>query len=262
MSASALLMSLAIGDDGEPLIRWDWIERNLGDDIAQSVKEHVILSLFPVALGLLIALPTGIACARWQRLYSPVLAVTSVLYAIPAIALFVVLVAFSGLTYTTVILPLAVYTLSVLVPSVVDGLRSVPDHVRQSATAMGFGQLRRLIQVELPIAVPVVIAGLRVATISNISLVSVGALIGIGGLGDLFTTGLKRDFPTPIIVGIVLIVALAIACDLLLLLIQRLLTPWVRATAPGRRDRGITAEPAEPTRPAEPGAPAPKAAVE
>lgn len=232
------LAGLAIGDDGEPLIRWDWIERNLGDDIAQAVKEHVILALTPVALGLLIALPLGIACARWRRIYPPVLALTSVLYAIPAIALFVVLVAFTGLTYTTVVLPLALYTLSVLVPSVVDGLGSVPDHVRQSAVAMGFGQFRRLIQVELPIAVPVVIAGLRVATVSNISLVSVGALIGIGGLGDLFTTGLKRDFPTPIIVGIVLIIALALLCDLAMLVIQRVLTPWAR-TGPARERREI-----------------------
>ncbi|HEX2314613.1 MAG TPA: ABC transporter permease [Thermomonospora sp.] len=228
------LPALAAPGDDEPLIRWDWIERNLGDDIAEALEEHLVLSFTPVLLGLAVALPLGIACARWRRLYPVVLATTSVLYAVPAIALFVVLVAFTGLSYSTVIIPLALYTLSVLVPGVVDGLRSVPDHVRQSATAMGFGTLRRLLRVELPLAVPVVMAGLRVAAVSNISLVSVGSLIGIGGLGELFTDGLKRDFPTPIVVGIVLIIVLALVTDVLLLLVQRLLTPWERA---GRADR-------------------------
>ncbi|ACY99169.1 MULTISPECIES: ABC transporter permease [Thermomonospora] len=227
---------------GEPLIRWEWIGRNWDDDIAEALTEHLILSLVPVAIGLAVALPLGIACARWRRLYPPVLAATSVLYAVPAIALFVVLVAFTGLTYATVIIPLAAYTLSVLVPGVVDGLRSVPDHVRQAAEAMGFGPVRRLVQVELPLAVPVVMAGLRVAAVSNISLVSVGSLIGIGGLGELFVTGLKRDFPTPIIVGIALTIALALAADLLLLLLQRLLTPW-------ERTGGRAAAPKEPRRP-------------
>ncbi|WP_433327091.1 ABC transporter permease [Spirillospora sp. CA-294931] len=223
-----LLAALAAPADDEPLIRWDWIERNLGDDIATALKEHLILSFTPVLIGLLIALPLGILCARYRLLYPPVLAITSILYALPSIALFVVLVAFTGLTYQTVIFPLTLYTLSVLVPSVVDGLGSVPDHVRKSATAMGFGDIRRLVQVELPIALPVVMAGLRVATVSNISLVSVGAIIGIGGLGELFTDGLRRDFSTPLIVGIVLIVALALVSDLVLLLVQRWLTPWER----------------------------------
>lgn len=230
-AAMSTLAGAVTAGDGEPLIRWEWITRNLGDDIAETLREHVILSLVPVLLGLAIALPLGLACARWRRLYPPVLAATSVLYAVPAIALFVVLVAFTGLTYSTVIVPLTLYTLSVLVPGVVDGLGSVPDHVRQSAVALGFGPLRRLIQVELPIAVPVVMAGLRVATVSNISLVSVGALIGIGGLGELLTAGLKRDFPTPIIVGITLIILLALIADVFLQLLQRVLTPWARIGA-------------------------------
>jgi osmoprotectant transport system permease protein len=114
----------------------------------------------------------------------------------------------------------------VILPNVVDGLRSVPDDVRQAATAMGFGPLRRLAQVELPLAGPVIIAGTRVATVSSISLVSVGQLIGIGGLGYLFTDGLDRDFPTEIYVGLILVIALAVACDLLLVLARRMLTPW------------------------------------
>jgi osmoprotectant transport system permease protein len=116
----------------------------------------------------------------------------------------------------------------VLVRNVVDGLRSVPDHVRQAAVAMGFSPARRLVQVELPVAVPVVFAGLRVATVANISLVSIGSLIGISGLGQLFVDGIQRNFPTPIVVGIVLTVALAVLADFILVALQRLLTPWSR----------------------------------
>lgn len=223
----------------EPLIRWDWIGRNI-DDIAGLLGDHVLMSLLPVVAGLMLALPIGLACARWRWLYPPVLAITSVLYALPAIALFVVLIAFTGLTRTTVMIPLTLYTLSVLVPGVVDGLRAVPDHVRQAAIAMGFGQLRRLFQVELPIALPVVMAGLRVATVSNISLVSVGALIGNGGLGELFTDGFYRDFPTPIIVGIVATIVLAVLADVALILLQRALTPWAREPARVRPAAGGT----------------------
>ncbi|POM24679.1 Glycine betaine/carnitine/choline transport system permease protein OpuCD [Actinomadura rubteroloni] len=236
-------MTAAFGTGGEPLLRWSYVRDNYDGVIWEALKEHLVLSFTPVLLGLAIALPLGLACARWRRLYPPVLAATSILYAIPAIGLFVVFVAFTGLTYTTVVVPLALYTLSVLVPSVVDGLRSVPEHVRQSAVAMGFGPLRRLVQVELPIALPVLMGGLRVATVANISLVSVGALIGIGGLGQLMVTGMKWPggaYPTPIVVAIALIVVLALLADLLLLLVQRFLMPWERA----RRSR----RPAEVTR--------------
>jgi osmoprotectant transport system permease protein len=236
-------VTAAFGTGGEPLLRWSYVRDNYDGVIWEALKEHLVLSFTPVLLGLAIALPLGLACARWRRLYPPVLAATSVLYAIPAIGLFVVFVAFTGLTYTTVVVPLALYTLSVLVPSVVDGLRSVPEHVRQSAVAMGFGPLRRLVQVELPIALPVLMGGLRVATVANISLVSVGALIGIGGLGQLMVTGMKWPggaYPTPIVVAIVLIVVLALLADLLLLLVQRFLMPWERV----RKSR----QPAEVTR--------------
>lgn len=212
----------------EPLLDWEWVARNT-DVIAGLLTDHLVMSVVPVTAGLAVALPAGLACARWARLYPPVLAATSLLYALPGIALFVVLVAFTGLTRTTVIIPLTLYTLAVLVPAVADGLRAVPDHVRQAATAVGYSPLRRLLTVELPIAVPVVMGGLRVATVSNISLVSVGALIGVGGLGQLFTRGAQLSFATPIIVGIVLTIVLAMLADGLLLLAQRLFTPWARA---------------------------------
>ncbi len=205
---------------------WGWITTN-ASLIAHLTGQHLYLALMPVLVGTIIAVPLGIACVRWGWAYPPVLSATSVLYALPSLALFVALIAVTGLTDTTVIIALTVYSLSVLVPNVVDGLRSVPAPVRQAAVAMGFTGVRRLVAVELPIAVPVVIAGLRIATVSSISLVSVGQLIGIGGLGYLFIDGEQRDFTTEIYVGIGLIVVLALAADALLVLARRLLTPWL-----------------------------------
>ena len=139
------------------------------------------------------------------------------------------------------IIPLTLFSLSVLIPSVVDGLRSVPQPVRQAATAMGFGALRLTVRVELPLAVPVIFAGLRVATVASISLVSVGQLIGIGGLGYFFTDGEQRDFPTEIYVALVLIVILAFIADGLLVLARRWLTPWERGRSARERRRVFSA---------------------
>jgi osmoprotectant transport system permease protein len=188
--------------------------------------ESIKLGITPALLGLVISMPLGVACVRWRWLYPPVLSGASILYALPSLALFIVLIPYTGLTDTTVIIPLTLFSLCILVPNVVDGLRSVPDHVRQAATAMGFGAWRRLVQVELPIAVPVVIAGLRVATVSSISLATVGQLIGVSSLGYLIIDGYQRDFLTEILVGGGLIIALALVCDLLLVLLRRVLTPW------------------------------------
>lgn len=213
----------------EPLVRWDWIGRNW-PSIQALLVDHVIMALVPVLLGLLIALPLGLASARWRLLYQPTVGLMNVIYSLPSLAVFIVLIPLTGLAErATVIIPLIFYSLAVLIPAVVDGLGAVPDHVRQSAVAMGFGPMRRLLQVDLPIAVPVVLAGLRVATVSSISLVSVGALIGKGGLGYLFIDGWQRQFYTPIIVGILLVVVLAVLADGLIVLAQRLLTPWARA---------------------------------
>jgi osmoprotectant transport system permease protein len=216
---------------------WAWDNRAM---LAHYVGQHLYLALIPVLFGTIIAIPLGIICVRWRWVWPPVLSLTSIFYALPSLALYLVLIDYTGLTDWTVIIPLTLFSLSILVPNVVDGLRSVPQPVRQAATAMGFGTLRRLVQVELPLAVPVVIAGLRVATVSSISLVSVGQLIGIGGLGYLFTDGEQRSFPTEIYTGLVLIVILALAADALLLLLRRLLTPWLsaRQARPGRRALG------------------------
>ncbi|HVB42470.1 MAG TPA: ABC transporter permease [Streptosporangiaceae bacterium] len=212
---------------------WSWIPQNLGL-IEQLTLQNAYLGIVSALFGLVISVPLGVACARWSVLYPPVLSVTSALYAVPSLALFVVLIAYTGLSDLTVIIALTLFSLCVLVPNVVDGLRSVPEPVRQAATAMGFGTLRRLWQVELPVAIPVIIAGMRVATVSSISLASLGQLIGVSCLGYLFIDGLQRDFPTEIFLGIGLVVILALVADGALLAIRRLLTPWqrrARATA-------------------------------
>jgi osmoprotectant transport system permease protein len=204
---------------------WSWIPSNWSM-IWQLIQENAYLGVVPALIGLAISLPVGIVAARWRWFYPPVLTVINVIYAIPSLALFIALIPAFGLTDTNVVIALTVFSLCVIVPNVVAGLRSVPDPVRQAATAMGYGPLRRLATVELPLAVPVIIGGLRVGVVSGISLASVGQLIGVSSLGYLFTDGLQRSFPTEIYVGLVLVIALALACDLVLVAIKRVLTPW------------------------------------
>ena len=212
---------------------WSWIPSNLGL-IWHLTWENAYIGVVSALIGLVVSVPLGIACVRLSWLYPPLLSLTSAVYAIPSLAIFVVLIAYTGLTAETVIIALTLFSLCVLLPNVVDGLRSVPSPVRQAATAMGFGPLRRLVAVELPISVPVVMAGLRVAMVSSISLASLGQLIGVSSLGYLFIDGLQRDFPTEIWIGIFLVILLALVMDLLLVGVQRLLTPWRR----GARRRG------------------------
>lgn len=194
--------------------------------------QHIMLALVPVLLGTAIALPLGSLAVRHARLYYPLVNVSSLLYAIPSLALFLVLPGIIGTTVLSpinIIVALTLYTVALLVRVVADGLNSVSSDVKQAASAMGYRRARRLLSVELPIALPVILAGLRVATVANISIVSVGALIGVGGLGALFTRGLQLHYVDPIIVGIVLSVLLTIVCDSCIVLTQRWLTPWSRA---------------------------------
>lgn len=205
---------------------WSWVTSN-ASAIWQYTWESAKLGILPALYGLVISLPLGIASARWRWFYPPVLTVVNVIYAIPALALWIALIPYYGLTDTTVIIGLTAYSLCVIVPNVVAGLHSVPAAVRQSATAMGYGALRRLVAVELPLAVPVIIAGLRVALVSSISLATVGQLIGVSSLGYFFIDGEQRDFPTELYVSLVLVIVLALACDLLLVGARRALTPWM-----------------------------------
>jgi osmoprotectant transport system permease protein len=213
---------------------WSWISSN-GALIWQLTWENAKLGVLSALYGLVISLPLGIIAARWRWFYPPALTVINVLYAVPSLALFIALIPAFGLTDTTVIIALTVFSLCVILPNVVAGLRGVPPAVTQAATAMGYRPLRRLVTVELPLAVPVILAGLRVAVVAGISLASVGQLIGVSSLGYLFIDGLQRSFPTEIYVGLVLVIALALACDLILVAVKRALTPW--AARPERKQR-------------------------
>jgi osmoprotectant transport system permease protein len=190
-----------------------------------------VLSVLPVLIALVVSLPLGYLVHRTGRVANVLLAFLGVIYSIPSLALFVLMPVVLGtkiLDPVNIVVALAIYSVALLVRSVVDGLRSVPDAVRQSASAVGYGWLRRLLRVELPLAMPVVFAGLRVVTVSNSALVSVAVLVGSGALGKLFDLGFGSFFYTPIIVALVLTLILSLLADGLILLIQRGVLPWAR----------------------------------
>jgi osmoprotectant transport system permease protein len=197
---------------------------------------HLREALLPVLGGLILALPLAQLCVRFRWLYPPVLWVTTVLYAIPSLAFFVVLIDYTGQTELTVMIPLTVYSLVVLVPAIVDGVRSVPQETLAAATAMGFGPVRRYVQVQLPIAVPAIIAGLRIAVVSSVSLVSVGTLIGNqGALGNLLADAMFYHRPELAVNSVVTTAVLAIVLDALLVGLRKLLTPWMPSGARGKK---------------------------
>jgi osmoprotectant transport system permease protein len=220
-----------VSDD--PFIRIDWIVDNL-DEIGQRLGEHVVMVVAAVAIGFVVSFALALVARRFPRTYAPILAVTGTLYAIPSLALFVLLIPITGLTLTTGIVALVLYTLLILVRNIVTALEGVPPEVIEAANGMGYGPIQRFWRVELPIAVPVVVAGLRIATVTTVGLVAITTFIGIGGLGYLIiNSGTRRFFPTSIYVGVVLCVLLAVLADLLLLWLQRRLTPWARTRAQG-----------------------------
>ena len=209
---------------------WAWIERNL-PMIGSLLVEHIILAVLPVLIALVISLPLGYMISKTKRAANVILAFLGVIYSIPSLALFVMMPLILGtkiLNPINIVVALAIYSTALLIRSVVDGLRSVSPSVRQSATAVGYGWLRRLFRVELPLAMPVIFAGLRVVTVSNIALVSVAVLVGSGALGKLFDLGFGSYFYTPIIVALVLMLILSLIFDALILLIQRGALPWLR----------------------------------
>jgi osmoprotectant transport system permease protein len=212
---------------------WSWINRNLGY-IGGLTAQHAVLSVLPVLAALVVSVPLGFLVYRTGRAANAILSVLGVIYSIPSLALFVALplvIGTSILSPVNIAVALTIYSVALLVRSVVDGLRSVPVAVKQSASAIGFGGFGRLVKVELPLAMPVIFAGLRVVTVSNIALVSVAVVVGGGALGKLFDDGFRRNFFTPVIVGLVLTLLLALVADAIILLVQRGTLPWAR----GRR---------------------------
>lgn len=212
-----------------PFPDYDWLGRNT-DEIAQALVEHVRLTALPMLLGLVIALPLAVAAYRNRRLLGPLLTITGVLFTIPSLALFVfiLVVLDTGLSATTAVIGLTVYTLLILLRNTVTGLDGVARDVREAAEAMGYTWRQRLWKVELPVALPVIVTGIRIATVTTIGLVSITALIGQGGVGQLLLEGFRRRNLTETVVAFALSILLAVVADLCLLGVQRALTPWSR----------------------------------
>lgn len=205
---------------------WIWASRA---ELASLTLAHAWLSAIPVIVGLLVAVPIGWWVSRHPRAGGVLLGIGSVLYTIPSLALFVILPAILGtgfLSPLNVIVALSIYAVALLIRTAADAFASVSDAVLDAATAAGYSRAGRGFGVELPLAGPVLLAGARVASVSTVSLVSVGALIGVSSLGSLFTDGFRRDFTTEIVAGVVGTVLLALAFDAILVLSGRLLLPW------------------------------------
>jgi osmoprotectant transport system permease protein len=203
-----------------------WVDRQ--DEIIEATTTHIQITVAAVLLGLVIAFPLALFARRPPRLESTVLGLSTAIYTVPSLALLPLLVPLTGLTKTTVVIGLGLYCLTILVRAMLDGLRSVPDDVRESAVGMGYGSTRLLLRVELPLALPVLMAGLRVATVSTVALTTIGTVVSEGGLGYLIADGQRTQFNAELFAGAVLCVALALTLDLLLVLVQRLATPWRR----------------------------------
>ena len=212
---------------GEPLIQWDWIASHL-DEFAFRLGEHVELTVIAVGVGFVIAFALSLLILRVPRAEGPITWITGTLYTIPSLALFALLIPYTGLTILTAEIGLVGYTLLIFINNIVRGIRGVPADVREAAVGMGYTPREVLWRVELPLAAAVIIAGTRIATVSTIGLVTVTALIGQGGFGFLILIGLQRFFTTELIAGAVLSVALAVVADALLVLLQRRLTPWAQ----------------------------------
>ncbi|AJZ85950.1 MULTISPECIES: ABC transporter permease [Streptomyces] len=211
-------------------VDWGWFPDHQSDLVTLTL-DHLSTAVPAVLFGLLIALPLAVIAHRVRALRGLLLGLSNILFTIPSIAIFVLLLPITGLTRTTAITGLTIYTLVVLLRNTVEGLDSVPTKVREASTAMGARPLRTLLTVELPLAFPVIMAGVRVATVMAISLVSVASYIGYGGLGQLFTDGFQRNYPTPVVAGVLLSLLLALVADAVLVTIQWLCTPWLRRRA-------------------------------
>ncbi|MEU3414390.1 ABC transporter permease [Streptomyces sp. NPDC006658] len=197
--------------------------------LLDAVGQHLWLTFLSVVIGLAVAVPLAVLARRRGWAAGPVLAVTTILYTIPSLAMYSLLLPLYGLSAALVVAGLALYSLTVLVRNILAGLRAVPEETRQAARGLGYGPVRLLLAVELPLALPAAMAGLRIATVSAVSLATVGAIVGYGGLGNLIYAGMNSYFKAQVLTASVLCVLIAVAADLLLLGAQRLLTPWTRA---------------------------------
>ena len=212
----------------DPWINWDWLTTHV-HVFLDALQQHLVLTAIAVGVGMVISLPMGVVAHRWRALRNPVLTVFGIFYTIPSIALFALLIPYTGLSTLTAEIGLVGYAVLILTRNVVVGLDAVPKDVLDAADGMGYRPLARLLTVELPLALPAIFAGIRIATVTTIGLVTITAVIGLGGLGQLILQGLVENFHTPLLVATILSIALALVADLVLAGTQRLALPWSRS---------------------------------
>jgi len=214
------------------LVRNEWVcgeyLRSRAPQLTDALVQHIWITVVSVLLGLALAFPLALLARRYRKLEGVVVGATTAIYTIPSLALFALLLPFTGLTSTTVVIGLALYSLTILVRNLIEGLKSVPSDVRESALGMGYGRARLLFGVELPLALPTIMAGLRVATVSTVALLTVGAIVGYGGLGNLLIQAVDSQFKAQVLASGALCVLLAVTFDLVIVGVQWMLTPWTR----------------------------------
>ncbi len=228
-----MIGAVVFAQSNEPFVRWDWVGRNL-DNLWAATREHIVLTVIAVGVGLVLSLGLSLIALHWRRTLAPITWTAGILYSIPSLALFAFLVPITGLSLWTAEIGLISYTLLILIRNIVAGIDGVPAPIIEAARGMGYTERRLFTDIQLPLALPVIIAGIRIATVTTIGLVTITALIGHGGLGFFILRGLQLFSAvgtTQILAGTVLSVVLAVAADLALLGLEKLLTPWARHRA-------------------------------
>ncbi len=227
---------MLLGAESDGWLWWDWVARHVSSSpvtlsLIDSLREHASLTVLSVVAAQVISFPLAVAASRRRTVETGVLAVLGVVYTVPSLALFAFLVPLTGLSRTSALIGLTAYNLLVMVRNDIAGLTSVPQDVKEAATGLGMSALRRLATVEIPLALPAIFAGIRVATVSTVALVPITALIGQGGFGQFINEGLQDLFKTPLVVGITCSIVLAILADLGLVALERRISPWSRRGA-------------------------------
>ncbi|MGN5631197.1 ABC transporter permease [Streptomyces sp. AC154] len=214
------------------LVTNDWIcgeyLRSRSQELTDATVQHIWITAVSVAIGVAVAFPLALLARRSRRFAGPVLGLTTVLYTVPSLAMFSLLLPLFGLSAALVVTGLVLYSLTILVRNILAGLEAVPEEAKEAARGLGYGPARLLWEVELPLAMPALMAGIRIATVSTIALTTIGSIVGRGGLGNLIDDALPSFFKAQVLAASVLCVLLAVVADLLLLCVQRLLTPWTR----------------------------------
>jgi osmoprotectant transport system permease protein len=223
----SVLGNAVLANNANSWVWWAWIPDHQ-HEIYSYLNEHIMLTALSVLFGIVIALPLAVLAARRRSVAAVVVPTVNAIYTIPSVALLALLLPTTGTGRDPAVIALTLYSLAILVRNALEGLRGVPADVLDAADGMGYTPLKRLFRVELPLALPAIVAGIRLATVSTIGLVTVTFIVDEGGLGRFIQDGYERDFHTPLVVGIVLSVALAIVADLILVRVERAVTPWRR----------------------------------